>query len=124
MSNKYALVNYGGSYQLEIKTAKDLDALRLMDEVFWMATSAPTFSLNCSRDFIKILDKNQNGRILSCDVRDAALYLLDNLKNHERLNQRSDSLSLSDLQILKMLKNLKWQQRKFSTIWVRQAIPN
>ena len=107
MSNKYALVNYGGSYQLEIKTAKDLEALRLMDEVFWMATSAPTFSLNCSSDFINVLDKNKNGRILSSDVRDAVLFLLDNLKNHERINQRSDSLNPSDFAETAEAKKLK-----------------
>ncbi|MCH2205662.1 MAG: hypothetical protein MK132_07315 [Lentisphaerales bacterium] len=96
MSNKFALVNYGGSYQLEIKSAADLEALRLMDEVFWMATSAPAFSLNCSDAFIKILDKNNSGRILSCDVREAVLLLLDSLKNHERLNQRSSAISIAD----------------------------
>ena len=96
MKNNFALVNYGGSYQLDITYAKDLEALRLMDEVFWMATSAPTFSLNCSPDLISVLDKNKNDRILSSDVRDAALLLLDSLKNHESINKRSTTLRVSD----------------------------
>jgi hypothetical protein len=97
MSNKFALVNYGGSFQLDISSATDLEALNLMDEVFWMATSAPTYSLNCSKEFTILLDSNKNGRILSSDLRHAAEFLLKNLKNYSVIDKRSRSISLDDL---------------------------
>ncbi|MCM8534654.1 MAG: hypothetical protein NE334_01820, partial [Lentisphaeraceae bacterium] len=73
MKKKFALVNYGGSYQLDIKSVEDLEALNFIDEAFWMATSVPTFSLNCSDDFIKVLDKNKSERVLSSDLRESVL---------------------------------------------------
>ncbi len=95
-AGKYALVNYGGSFQLDIKNASDLEALQIMDEAFWMCTSAPTFGLNCDDDLIALLDKNKNGRILSSDVRDACEQILRILKNHQGLEQKSGTITESD----------------------------
>lgn len=96
MKKKFALVNYGGSYQLDIKSVEDLEALNFIDEAFWMATSVPTFSLNCSDDFIKVLDKNKSERVLSSDLRESVLLLLDVLKNYDRVNAKSNALALND----------------------------
>lgn len=118
-AGKYALVNYGGSFQLDIRSAKDLEALDIMDEAFWMSTSAPVFGLNCDKELIQILDTNKNGRILSSDVRDANSQLLKLLKNKENIDKRSEVLGVSDLDdssdegrlvkeaLAEILKNLK-----------------
>ena len=96
-AGKYALVNYGGSFQLDIRSAEDLEALEIMDEAFWMSTSAPVFGLNCDKELIQILDTNKNGRILSSDLRDASAQLLKHLKNKDNINNRSEVLGLADL---------------------------
>lgn len=96
-AGKFALLNYGGSYQLDIRTAADLEALEIMDEAFWMSTSAPVFGLNCDSDLLTLLDKNKNGRILSSDIRTAVLDLLKNLKVKENIDKRSEVISASDI---------------------------
>ena len=117
-AGKFALVNYGGSFQLDIRSAEDLEALEIMDEAFWMSTSAPVFGLNCDKDLVELLDKNKNGRILSSDVRDATITLINNLKNKDNINSRSTVLGAKDIDtstesgkllhsaILEILKNL------------------
>ncbi|MCM8543345.1 MAG: hypothetical protein NE328_23955 [Lentisphaeraceae bacterium] len=96
-AGKFALVNYGGSYQLDIRTAVDLEALELMDEAFWMSTSAPVFGLNCDPDLLQLLDTNKNGRILSSDIRVAVAKLLKNLKTKENIDNRSELLGVEDI---------------------------
>ena len=98
-AGKYALVNYGGSFQLDIRDAADLEALNIMDEAFWMATSAPVFGLNCDKELIQILDTNKNGRILSSDLREASSRLLKTLKNKDNINNRSESIGIQDIDI-------------------------
>ena len=118
-AGKYALVNYGGSFQLDIRSTEDLEALEIMDEAFWMSTSAPVFGLNCDKELIEILDTNKNGRILSSDIRNSTKQLLTLLKNKDNINNRSNVLGLNDLDdsneegkllkdsIAEILKNLK-----------------
>ncbi|MCM8526736.1 MAG: hypothetical protein NE327_09485 [Lentisphaeraceae bacterium] len=117
-AGKFALVNYGGSYQLDIRKSTDLEALEIMDEAFWMSTSAPVFGLNCDPDLLKLLDTNKNGRILSSDIRAAAVKLLKNLKVKENIDNRSEVLGAADIDdshkdgklikasIIEVLKNL------------------
>ena len=95
-AGKYALVNYGGSFQLDISKAKDLEALEIMDEAFWMSTSAPTFGLNCDKDMVTLLDRNKNGRILSSDLREATARALRLLTDHSSIDKRLDSISTND----------------------------
>jgi hypothetical protein len=93
-AGNYALVNYGGSFQLDIYNANDLEALEIMDEAFWMSTSAPTFGLNCDEELTVLLDRNKNGRILSSDVRDASAKILRVLKNRNGIDKRLDTISI------------------------------
>lgn len=118
-AGKFALVNYGGSFQLDLRSADDLEALEIIDEAFWMSTSAPVYGLNCDQDLIEILDTNKNGRILSSDVRNSAATLLRLVKTRENINGRSPVLGAADIDdstdegklckssILEILKNLK-----------------
>jgi hypothetical protein len=95
LQEKFTLVNYGGSFQLEIRSAADLDALRIMDDVFWMATSVPIYGLNCDPDLVSILDKDGNGRVLSSELRENILFLLDSLNEHTAIDQRESYLLYS-----------------------------
>ena len=118
-AGKFALVNYGGSFQLDLRSADDLEALDIIDEAFWMSTSAPVYGLNCDPDLIEILDTNKNGRILSSDVRNSAATLLRLVKTRENINGRSPVIGASDINdstdegklyksaIYEILKNLK-----------------
>ena len=118
-AGKFALLNYGGSYQLDLRTSVDLEALEIMDEAFWMSTSAPVFGLNCDPDLLNLLDCNKNGRILSSDIRMAVLELLQNVKTKKNIDNRSEVIGAQDIDdshkngkllkesIIEVLKNLK-----------------
>jgi len=89
--------NYGGSYQLRIRTAEDLAALEELDEPFWMATSAPVDQLTCDPVLLRRLDRDGNGRIQSWELRQGARWLLHMLRNRQAVTARSDVLDLESL---------------------------
>ena len=60
--------NYGGSYQLRIQNAEDLEKIQVFDEVHWAATSIPTDSLNCDKEFTAYVDTDKNGRIRPAEL--------------------------------------------------------
>jgi len=78
----FVFENYGGSYQLRIRTAEDLAALEELDEPFWMATSAPVDQLTCDPVLLRRLDRDGNGRIQSWELRQGARWLLHMLRSH------------------------------------------
>ena len=62
---------YGGSYQLRIHDAADLENIQVLDEVHWAATSIPIDSLNCDKAFTAYVDTDKNGRIRPAEVKAA-----------------------------------------------------
>jgi len=50
--SKLIFKNYGGSYQLRIQNAQDLEKIHALDDARWAATSVPINSLNCDYAFI------------------------------------------------------------------------
>ena len=92
--------NYGGSYQLRIQNAEDLDKIQVLDEVHWAATSIPTDSLNCDKAFIAYVDTDQNGRIRPAELKAAWSWLIQVLADRHRLSEGSDVLRLQDIDTL------------------------
>ncbi|NOX97510.1 MAG: hypothetical protein GXO98_05555 [Nitrospirae bacterium] len=89
--------NYGGSYQLRIQDARDLENIQVLDDVHWAATSISTDSLNCDPAFTSYLDGDKNGRIRSDEVKAAQAWLFRFLGNRSRLSEGSDILRFSDI---------------------------
>ena len=89
--------NYGGSYQLKIQDAQDLEKVQAFDEVYWAATSIPISSLNCDYAFASYVDTDKNGRIRPDEFKAAQSWLFHFLANRSRLPQGTDILSLSDI---------------------------
>ena len=85
----------GGAHQLRIRTADDLAAVLALQEPFWMATSAPVDQLACDAALMKRLDKDQNGRVLSWEIREAAGWLLRVLRDRAGITAGSDTLELA-----------------------------
>ncbi len=94
---KFRFINYGGSYMLRLETADDLQALPLLDEPFWIATSAPIHHLRCDQTFLAFLDHDSDGRIRSDDIRRAYGWLSQRLANLDGLTHASETLTLSHL---------------------------
>ena len=89
--------NYGGSYQLRIENAKDMENIQVLDEVHWAATSIPTDSLNCDKAFTAYMDTDKNGRIRPAELKVAWSWLVQFLGNCDRLSEGSDVLRLQDI---------------------------
>jgi len=89
--------NYGGSYQLRIQDAQDLEKIKVLDEAHWAATSVPISSLNCDPAFASYVDTDQNGRIRTNEVKEAQVWLFRFLSNRSRLSVGTDTLGLNDI---------------------------
>jgi len=89
--------NYGGSYQLRIQNAEDMDQIHVLDEVHWAATSIPTDSLNCDKAFTAYVDTDKNGRIRPAELKRAWSWLIQVLSDRHRLSVGSDVLRLQDI---------------------------
>lgn len=87
-NRKYTFENYGGTYQLHIASMSDLGALGELDEPFWIATSAPTHQLRCDKQALDYIDRDQNGRILSDDIRAADKWLRTVLKSFDAIDEK------------------------------------
>jgi len=89
--------NYGGSYQLKIQDAQDLEKVLDLDEAHWAATSIPIHSLNCDHVFTSFLDADQNDRIRTDEVKAAITWLFRFHVNSSRFSEYSDVLKLCDI---------------------------
>ncbi len=89
--------NYGGSYQLRIQDAQDLEKIQVLDEAHWAATSVPINSLNCDCVFASYVDTDQNGRIRTNELKEAQAWLFRFLAGRSRISEGTDVLDLSDI---------------------------
>lgn len=93
----YTFQDYGGADQLRIASAADLAAVVALDEAFWMATSAPADQFTYDAALLKRLDPEGNGRIQSWEIRQAAQWLLDVLRDQSGIDARTDAVDLAAL---------------------------
>ena len=93
------LKNYGGSHQLRIQDAQDLEKIQVLSDAHWAATSIPINSLNCDYAFASYVDTDQNGRIRTDELKAAQAWLFRFLANRSRLSEGTDILNLSDIDI-------------------------
>ena len=97
--SKLVFKNYGGSYQLRIQNAGDLERVQALADAHWAATSIPIDSLNCDHAFISFVDTDKNGRIITDEFREALIWLFRFLANRSHLSEGTDILNLSDIDI-------------------------
>jgi len=89
--------NYGGSFQLKIRDAQDLEKIEALDEALWAATSIPVELLNCDPAFASFVDTDKNSRIRTDELKAALAWLFRLLKNRSRLSEGSSLLRLDDI---------------------------
>jgi len=90
---------YGGHYHLRIESTKDLQRLLDLADGRWMATSCPLSGLNVDATFLKFLDADGNGRIISTEVRSAIRWIHKVLIPSDSWLQNKFSLSLDLINI-------------------------
>ena len=94
-ASRPAFDKYGGHYHLRISTVEDLEHILSLEDGRWMATSCPLFGINVDAAFLRFLDADGNGRIVSDDVRAAVRWLRDRLRPSETWTARTPRVSLS-----------------------------
>ncbi len=96
MSNSHKMVfqRFGRSQHLRIASAEDLAAVLELDEAHWVATGAPIETINCDPVFLKLMDTDNNGRLMCFEVKDAIVWLLANLHDTSGVTAEADTLRL------------------------------
>ena len=98
-SYKAIFDKYGGHYHLHITSLDDLLYLVSLADGLWMATSCPLFGLNVDPAFLKFLDTDSNGRIISDEVRSAVRWLLKCFKSSDTWTERKPNLLLDYINV-------------------------
>jgi hypothetical protein len=86
---------FGHSYHLQIKSISDLEHVLALEEAHWVATGAPTVSINSDAEFLDYLDLDDNKRIMCFEVKRGIKWLLDTLTDHSGINERAETLNLN-----------------------------
>ena len=87
----------GGSYQLMIETAEDLQNVLELNVAHWAVTSIKINSMICDSAFLETLDSGKNGRIRADEVQAALRWLLSYYKDVSDIVAGADHLTLSKL---------------------------
>ncbi len=95
--NKPTFDKYGGYYHLRISSIKDLEHILKLADGRWMATSCPIFGLNMDSSFLRFLDADGNGRIISNEVRESIRWLLKYIKLTDSDYQQQSYLTLDTI---------------------------
>ncbi len=94
MSKFMTFKRYGRTYQLRIRDAGDLAGVLELDEAHWVATGAPTATINCDATFLDLLDTDNNGRLMCFELRDAIEWAGANLRDTAGLTEGAATLRL------------------------------
>ncbi|MFP4382525.1 MAG: hypothetical protein ACLFSE_00645 [Spirochaetia bacterium] len=95
MKKKQAFERYGNTKHLRLRTADDLAAVLELDEALWIATSAPISTINMDKDFLAILDADNDDRIRCRDLRREIRHLFRLLCRYDGIEQESDTVDIA-----------------------------
>jgi hypothetical protein len=88
---------FGRAHHLRITAAEDLQHVFTLDEAHWVAMGAPLQSLNLDLTFLRFVDTDNNGRIMSFEIANAVHWLFDNLKDHSGITAGALTLKLNSV---------------------------
>jgi len=91
---KMRFERFGRSVHLQIVTAADCLAATGLDEALWVASGAPAATVNCDETFLKLVDSDNDGRILCWEVADAIRWATDVLADHDGITAGRDVLAV------------------------------
>lgn len=97
MKNTMRFQKIGGSRQLVLDRAEDLEQIPVLDEALWAVTAMPVEAIIMDKEFLGFLDADGNGRIRPEDLKNAIQWLISVLNDYSGIDQKSDHLQLSAL---------------------------
>ncbi len=93
-SNNMVFQRFGRCRHLRINSAEDLSHILALDEAHWVATGAPIETINCDPVFLKLVDTDNNGRLMCFEIKDAVVWLLKNLRDTSGVKAGGETLRL------------------------------
>ncbi|MFO0723446.1 MAG: hypothetical protein U1E65_06680 [Myxococcota bacterium] len=97
MASTFVFKDYRGLVQLRLGSADDLEHVHDLDPARWSSTSVPVDQLLCDPKFLANIDADKNGRVRVREVQAAHSWAKSLLKNRARLVERTDTITLADL---------------------------
>ncbi len=84
----------GGFDQVRIETGADILALKDLDQKLWVALACPVEGLEFDRDTLRMLDRDNDGRVRAADILGEIAWLETVLRAPEELVRPGDTLRL------------------------------
>ena len=97
MKNTMRFQKIGGSRQLVLDKAENLEQIPVLDEALWAVTAIPVDSVIMDREFLTFLDADGNGRIRPEELKNAVKWLTGVLNDYSGIDEASGTLRLSAL---------------------------
>ena len=91
---KFKFERFGRTNHLKIESFEDLEVVLELDEAHWVATTAPTATLNCDAVFLSLLDTDNDGRLRAEEVKDAIRFLFEHLSDRSGITPDNTHLNL------------------------------
>jgi hypothetical protein len=91
---QFQFERFGSAYHLKIRNAQDLEAVLELDEAHWVATTAPTATLNCDPILLRLIDTDHDGRLRAEEIKDAIRFLFANLTDRSGITPGNTRLHL------------------------------
>lgn len=94
---RFRFERFGRTNHLRIDTFEDLEAVLELDEAHWVATTAPTATINCDPVFLDMMDTDQDGRLRAEEVKSAIRFLFENLADRSGIVPGNTRLRLDTI---------------------------
>ena len=97
MKNTMQFRKIGGSCQLVLAKAENLEQILQLDEAYWAVTAMPVEAAITDPEFLAFLDSDGNKRIRPAELKSAITWLTSLLRDYSGIDNGSDVLSLDAL---------------------------
>ncbi len=91
---RFRFQRFGRTNHLRIDSWQDLEAVLELDEALWVATTAPTATINCDPVFLDMMDTDRDGRLRADEVKAAIRFLFENLSDRSGIAPGNTRLEL------------------------------
>ena len=97
MKNSMLFRKIGGSRQLVLDKAENLEQIPQLDEAYWAVNAMPLEAAVTDPEFLSFLDADANKRIRPAELKDAIAWLISILSDYRGIDAGSDILELDAL---------------------------
>jgi hypothetical protein len=129
----FSFEKHGDALHFKIEDNYDLEKILDLDEALWIATTAPVSNLKVDKEFLELLDSDQDDRIRAEEIKDGIRFLLRHLTDYSSIqignmelplsfiNKETDIGSLIHMSAIKVLNRLQAPRDNIKLSQVRKV---